>query len=201
HHPVDYDNEDLSPVLKSRRPPPPVHTNDSDEDGGDRTPSPKPKHRHPLLDHNNHDDSEDLSPASKRLQRPHRQMSRERSLEEEQRPASVDGDEEDLDVRPKPKLRRPPEVRGDRKDPAPGSNGRYAGVPEQVHGPRPRHPTSPLPDLTDEDAIVPTAKLSGKTTPAPRKVQKGSKRAAATSRTQSDALRRTLGRKKANGYL
>ncbi|KAJ8597801.1 hypothetical protein M405DRAFT_855361 [Rhizopogon salebrosus TDB-379] len=66
--------------------------------------------------------------------------------------------------------------------------------------PQPRHPTSPLPDLTDEDAIAPTAKLSGKTTPAPRKVQKGSKRAAATSRTQGDAPRRTSGRKKANGY-
>jgi hypothetical protein len=57
-------------------------------------------------------------------------MSRERSPEEERRPASVDGDEEDLAVRPKPKLRRPPEVRCDRKDPAPGSNGRCAGVPE-----------------------------------------------------------------------
>ncbi|KAJ8582177.1 hypothetical protein M405DRAFT_846588, partial [Rhizopogon salebrosus TDB-379] len=59
--------------------------------------------------------------------------------------------------------------RGDRKDPAPGSNGHCAGVPEQVHGPQSRHPTSPLPDL---NAIAPTAKLSGKTTPAPRKVQK-----------------------------
>jgi hypothetical protein len=135
---MDYDNEDLSPALKSRRPPQPVHTNNSDEDGGDRTPSPKPKRRHPLLDHNNHDDGEDLSPAPKRRQRPHRvpdsdeeqphlnftskQTSRERSPEEE-RPVSVNGDEEDLAARPKPKLRRPSEVCGDRKDPAPGSNG------------------------------------------------------------------------------
>jgi hypothetical protein len=60
-------------------------------------------------------------------------MSRERPPEEERRPASVNGDEEDLAARPKPKLRRPPEVR---KDPASGSNGRCAGVSEQVHGPR-----------------------------------------------------------------
>jgi hypothetical protein len=71
-HPMDYDNDDLSPALKSRRPPPPAHTNDSDEDRGDKTPSPKPKHRRPLLDHNNHDDGEDVAPAPKRHQRPHR---------------------------------------------------------------------------------------------------------------------------------
>jgi hypothetical protein len=149
-------------------------------------------------------------------------MSRERPPEEEQRPASVNGDEEDLAARPKPKLRRPPEVR---KDPASGSSGRCAGVSEPVHGPRvcqrtffpvidiivsslslgqylhsPSGTTSPLPDLTDEDVITPAAKPPGEPTPAPRKVQKGSKRAAATSRTQGDAPRRPSGQEKASGY-
>jgi hypothetical protein len=60
---MDYDDEDLSPVPKSRCSPPPVHTNDSNDDGSDRTPSPKLNRRHPWPDYNNHDDGEDLVPA------------------------------------------------------------------------------------------------------------------------------------------
>jgi hypothetical protein len=101
---MDYDDEDLSPAPKSCRSPPPVHTNDSNDDGSDRTPSPKPKHRRPLPDYNNHDD---LVPAPKHRQRPHRvlssdeeqphldytsmRMSREQPPEEEQPPASFNG--------------------------------------------------------------------------------------------------------------
>jgi hypothetical protein len=148
---MDYDNEDLSPALKSRRPPPPVHTNDSDEDGGDRTPSPKPKHRHPLLDHNNHGDGEDLSPAPKRRQRPHRvpdsdeeqphlniiskQTSRERSPEEERRPVSVNGDEGIwLPVQSRNYDALLKFVVTARILPL--GQTATAGVPEQVHGPR-----------------------------------------------------------------
>ncbi|KAJ8580954.1 hypothetical protein M405DRAFT_885915 [Rhizopogon salebrosus TDB-379] len=181
HHPMDYDNEDLSPAPKSCYSPPPVHTNDSNDDGSDRTPSPKPKHWRPLLDYNNHDDGEDLVPAPKRRQRPHRilgsdeeqphldytsmQMSRERPPEEEQRPASVNGRRIWLPIQ------------SQNYD---ALLNRRADIPEQAHGPQPafwtippqpQRPASPLLDLTDEDTLIPAAKL--KMTPAPRRFRKG----------------------------
>jgi hypothetical protein len=64
------------------------------------------------------------------------------------------------------------------------SDLRNESIPSQ-----PRRPISPLLDLTDKDALMPAVKpppTTGKMTPAPPKVHKGSKRAAAAPRTKGD---------------